>query len=267
MRLRSTTSVLAASLVGLIAIGWPLIVTPESALARSTSAPLFFALLLPLLLAAVLGQLSEGTLDAKGVAMLGVLSALGAVARPLGAGTAGVELVFFLLILGGRVFGPVFGFVLGSTTLFASALLTGGVGPWLPLQMMAASWVGAGAGLLPPARGKREIVVLSAYGVVSALFYGLAMNLSFWPFTVGLDTELSLDAGLSLAENLRRFLTFHLATSMGWDVGRALTNVVVITLLGPGILVALRRAARRARFAAPRDKEVPQEAAPTAFRA
>ena len=45
-------------------------------------------------------------------------------------------LVFFLLILAGRVFGPGFGFVLGVTSLFASALMTAGVGPWLPFQML-----------------------------------------------------------------------------------------------------------------------------------
>ena len=55
---------------------------------------------------------------------------MGAALRPLGAGTAGVELVFFLVILSGRVLGAGFGFVLGALTLFASALITSGVGPW-----------------------------------------------------------------------------------------------------------------------------------------
>ena len=54
--------------------------------------------------------------------------AVGAALRPLGAGSAGLETVFFLLILAGRVFGPGFGFVLGATTLAASALITAGVG-------------------------------------------------------------------------------------------------------------------------------------------
>ena len=75
-------------------------------------------------------------MDAKALAMLGVLTAVNAALRSLGAGLAGVELVFFLLVLAGRVFGPGFGFVLGCTSLFASALLTAGVGPWLPFQML-----------------------------------------------------------------------------------------------------------------------------------
>ena len=83
------------------------------------------------------------------------------------AGTGGVELVFFLLILAGRVFGPGFGFVLGVTSLFASALMTAGVGPWLPFQMLVSAWVGMGAGLLPRrVTGRAEIAMLAAYGVV-----------------------------------------------------------------------------------------------------
>ena len=106
-----------------------------------------FAALLPGLIAVVLSEITAGRMDTKAIAMLGVLSAIGAALRPMGAGTAGIETVFFLLVLGGRVYGPGFGFVLGSTTLFASAILTGGVGPWLPFQMLAASWVGPRRGV------------------------------------------------------------------------------------------------------------------------
>jgi len=90
---------------------------------------------------------------------IGVLSALGAAVRPLGAGTAGVETIFFLLIVSGRALGPGFGFSLGCTTLFASALITSGVGPWMPYQMFACAWIGLGAGLLPKATGRREIAL------------------------------------------------------------------------------------------------------------
>ena len=43
-------------------------------------------------------------------------------------------------------------------------------------------------------------------------------------------------------------LLFSLVTSMGWDVVRAVTNVVLIVLLGPAVLAVLRRTARRASF-------------------
>lgn len=61
--------------------------------------------------------------------------------------------MFFLMVLSGRVLGPGFGFVLGALSMFASALLTGGVGPWLPFQMLAMGWVSLGAGLLPARPG------------------------------------------------------------------------------------------------------------------
>ena len=175
------------SIAGLMMFCWPFIVTPPSGLAHGHDAPFVFAALLPCLIAVLLAEVTGGRIDTKAIAMLGVLSAIGAALRPMGAGTAGLETVFFLLVLGGRVYGPGFGFVLGSTTLFASALLTGGVGPWLPFQMLAAAWVGLGAGLLPPARGRREIVMLAAYGAASAFAYGMLLNLWFWPFTTGTD--------------------------------------------------------------------------------
>ena len=251
LRPRSTAVVALVSVLGVGAFGWPLLVDPGTGLAHGSDAPLVFAGLLVLLLAVVLAEVAEGGLDVKAVAMLGVLSAVGAALRPLGAGTAGLETVFFLLVLAGRVFGAGFGFVLGATTLAASALVTGGVGPWLPFQMLGAAWVGLGAGLLPAARGRAELALLAAYGALSGLAYGLAMNLSFWPFSVGPGTQLSFVAGAPVLENLHRFVLFSLATSLGWDLGRALTNVLLVLLAGRAVLGALRRAARRAAFSAP----------------
>jgi hypothetical protein len=116
--------------------------------------------LLPLLVGVVAATISESGLGPKAVAMLGVLAATGAALRPIGAGTAGIEPMFFLMVLSGRVLGPGFGFVLGAVTMFASALLTGGVGPWMPFQMLAMGWFTMGAGLLPGPdrlRGRGEL--------------------------------------------------------------------------------------------------------------
>ena len=44
-----------------------------------------------------------------------------------------------------------------------------GVGPWLPFQMIAAGWVGFGAGLLPQLRGRAEAPLIAAYGAVAAI--------------------------------------------------------------------------------------------------
>jgi energy-coupling factor transport system substrate-specific component len=246
---RRTVAALAiASAFGIVAFAWPFFVTSGSGVGASSIAPVIFGGLLLLVLAVVLAQLSEGGLDSKALALLGVLSALGAAVRPLGAGTAGVETIFFLLVISGRALGPGFGFSLGCTTLFASALITSGVGPWMPYQMFACAWIGLGAGLLPRATGRREIALLAAYGAAAAFFYGLVLNLSFWPFTLGARTSLSFVPGASIFTNLHRYLLFDVTTSLGWDTGRAVTNAVLIALAGGAVLGALRRAARRASF-------------------
>jgi energy-coupling factor transport system substrate-specific component len=249
-----------ASLGGLMMLVWPLLVrvTPES----RVDPPFLFLALLPVVIAVVLAELSEGGLDTRVLAMLGVLSAVIAILRGISAGTGGVELVFFMLVLAGRVFGPGFGFVLGVTSLFASALMTAGVGPWLPFQMLVSAWVGMGAGLLPRrVTGRAEIAMLAAYGVVSAYAYGLLMNLSGWPFALGIAVpghEGSLDfvAGAPLLENLQRFGVYTLLTSTGsFDTGRAITTAVAIAVLGPAVLTTLRRASRRALISTPSEVE------------
>ncbi len=243
----------AAFALGVVAFAWPLFASADSSLdaSHSSDAPWIFVVLIPLLIGVILAELADGSLDAKAVALLGVLAACGAILRLPSGGVAGFEPVFFLLIPAGRVFGRGFGFVLGAITLFVSALITGGVGPWLPFQMFGAAWIGFFAGCLPPLRGRLEIAMLAAYGAVSALAYGLVMNLWFWPFVTSGDTTVSYVAGDSLAENLRRFWGFHVTTSFGFDIPRAVFTALFIVIAGRPVLGALRRVARRAAFEAP----------------
>ncbi len=248
---RSAAILAVASVAGLLMLSWPLLLRVPAG--DRVDPPFLFLALLPVVIAVVLAELNEGGLDARVLAVLGVLTAAIAILRGINPGTAGVELTFFLMILAGRVFGPGFGFVLGCTGLFASALMTAGVGPWLPYQMLCAAWVGMGAGLLPRRlTGRREIAVLAAYGAASAYLYGLFMNLSGWPFLAGIavagyEGSLAYVPGAPVLENLHTFLVYTLLTSTGgWDSFRAITNAVAIVVLGPAVLTTLRRAARRA---------------------
>jgi energy-coupling factor transport system substrate-specific component len=252
VRLRSGLALAAVFAVGIAAFGWPFLVEPGAALDSSHSgdAPFVFVVLVPLIAAVVLAELTSGGMDAKAVAMLGMLAAVGGALRALGPGTAGLEPTFVVIVLGGRVFGRGFGFVLGAVTLFVGALVTGGVGPWLPFQMLAAGWVGFFAGTLPPVRGRAEVLVVAAYAAVVSLLFGLVMNLWFWPFA-SYGPEVSYVAGDSFAANGGRYLLFYVTTSLPWDLGRALLCLLVILLAGTSLLRALRRAARRAAFDAP----------------
>jgi len=251
-RRRGSALLGVASLLGLVAFFWPFLVRPEGSenLAHASDAPWVFVLLMPLLLAIVIAEIGDGAIDSKAVALLGVLAACGSALR-LPGGVAGFEPLFFLLIPSGRALGKGFGFVLGALTLFASALLTGGVGPWLPFQMMGAAWVGFFAGCLPRASGRREIALLAAYGCVAGLFYGFLLNLWFWPFGSSAGTQLEFVYGGPLGDNVRRYWGFYLATSLGWDIPRAFGNVVLVCVAGRPVLNALRRVSRRAAFGQP----------------
>lgn len=249
---RSLAALALTSAVGVAAFGWPFLAPPTAQLsAHAQDAPWLFAGLLVLLVAVVAATISESDLGPKAVAMLGVLAATGAALRPIGAGTAGIEPMFFLMVLSGRVLGPGFGFALGSVTMFASALLTGGVGPWLPFQMLSMGWFTMGAGLLPgPAwlRGRGELLLLAVYGFLAAFAYGTLMNLAGWPFLGAAASNISFDPHAPVPANLARFVAYCLATSLGWDLGRAVCTVSLTLVLGPAVLRALRRATRRAAF-------------------
>jgi len=246
-------SLALVSLVGVVAFAWPFVRTPAaSMMAHQSDAPWFLLAVIPLLLVVLLGDLTAGRLDAKAIAVMAILAAAGTALRMPTGGIAGLEMVFFLLVPAGRVFGRGFGFVLGALTLFASAVFTAGVGPWLPFQMLAAGWIGLGAACLPPARGRAEIALLSGYAVVAAYAYGMALDAWFWPFGTAAGTELGPQPGASLMTNIGRFAAFHAATSMGWDTMRAVTTVALLLALGPAVLAALRRAARKAHFSTAR---------------
>ncbi|WP_375487045.1 ECF transporter S component [uncultured Jatrophihabitans sp.] len=247
---RTVFTVAMASFLGFVAFLWPFVVEPGS-VGGATAPPLIFGALLILVLAVIFAEIADGGIDAKAIAMLGVLSAVNAALRPLGAGTAGIETVFFVLVLAGYVFGPGFGFTLGCTSLFVSALITGGVGPWMPYQMFGCAWVGLFAGLLPRLRGRLEVLMLAVYGAASGYFFGFMLNLSFWPFSTDPSSSIAYLPGASFSTQWHRYLVFDATTSLGWDTGRAVTNFVAILVVGPAALATFRRAARRAAFEAP----------------
>lgn len=244
-------ALLVASLVTLAAFGWPFVLdtggTGEGA-SHASDAPWLFVVVLPLLVAVVLAEVDAGGLDAKAVALLGMLAAVGGALRALSPGAAGLEPSFAVILLGGRVFGRGFGFVLGCLTLLVGALITGGVGPWLPFQMVAAGWVGFAGGCLPRrARGRPEVVLLGLLGLVTGLAYGALMNLWFWPFAQ-YGAGLSFETGAGAAANAASYARYYLATSLVWDLGRGVSSLLVLLLVGRPLLRALRRASRLAAF-------------------
>ncbi|EIC08469.1 hypothetical protein GCM10023065_24660 [Microbacterium laevaniformans] len=238
-----TVALVAANVVAAAAFVWPLAATALPAQAQAAIGPIALALA-PLAALATLAALDTTVRSAQTLALLAVLAAIGAAVRIASTGVGGVEALFVLLILAGRAYGARFGLLLGAASVGLSALLWGGVGPWLPFQMFACAWVAAGAGLLPRrVRGGAEIAMLVGYGVAAAYAFGLIMNMWFWPFAVGAGTSISYVPGAPLPQNLGNFLVYSFVTStVSWDTVRALTTTVGICLVGRAVLRCLRRA-------------------------
>jgi energy-coupling factor transport system substrate-specific component len=191
-------------------------------------------------------------LDARALALLAAIAAIDAGLRlALVTGIGGFSPIFFLILCAGYTFGPAFGFEAGAVALLASAVATGGVGPWLPYQLFAAGWVGAVAGLAAGGRngppGWRDLVVLALIGVATGFAFGALMDVWDWTFFAG-SPGLGWVPGAPLAETLAQFARFYLVTSVAYDSFRAVGNAVLVLVLGAPILAALARLRARLSF-------------------
>ncbi|NCW43176.1 MAG: hypothetical protein EBV94_03430, partial [Actinobacteria bacterium] len=63
--------------------------------------------------------------------------------------------------------------------------------------------------------------------------------------------QLSYIANGAISENFSRFITFHFATAMAWDIPRAVFTTILLALSGRAVLSALRRTKTRAAFMQP----------------
>jgi energy-coupling factor transport system substrate-specific component len=232
--------------------------------AHAGDAPLIAALVGLLALAAVGLEVRRGTMNGSTVALLGVLAASAGMLKLLDL-PGGGNGMFFLLVLGGAAFGPRFGFLLGLASFAVGAVITGGIGPWLPFQMLTLAWMGAGAGFVGRATRRLpplvEVVVVALYGWVWGFVFGAIMNLWFWPWFAG-DGELAWHPGLGVGETLHHYWSFYVATSLAWDAAAASTNALVVLLVGRPVLRTLRRFAHRLDPVVELAPSVPPGAAP-----
>ena len=114
------------------------------------------------------------------------------------------------------------------------ALLTGGVGPWLPFQMLAAGWVGFFAGL--PAAGHAAAARSAAGGVRRGgrrWPTASVMNLWFWPFRRRLRPRLSFVPGAPMADEPRALAARSTSRRRSaWDLAARRANVVLVVVAG-----------------------------------
>lgn len=231
-------SLVVVSCAGLLLFLWPfsghtLPETPAVAVACATVAAL------------VIIESVARRLDSRGITLLASIAAIDAGLRLLFVtGIEGFSPIFFLILCAGYVYGPTYGFLTGAVSLLVSAIVTGGVGPWLPYQLFAAGWVGAGAGLfarrISTTPGRRDVVTLAIIGVIAGYAYGVVMDLWDYPNFRGAP-GLGFEPGITIVETVRRFATFYLSTSAVYDTFRAVGNAVMVVAFAKPVLLTLGR--------------------------
>jgi energy-coupling factor transport system substrate-specific component len=248
-----------ATLLGVWAFLYPFFVPPSrvedgATGSHAADAPLIFLLVMGLCLTAIVADLETRSMNSKMVALMGVLVATNSLLRPL-QGPGGFSGFQILPMLCGYAFGGVFGFLMGALSVLVSAIFTGGVGPWMPFQMLAVGWVGLMSSMLPQEfisslwGGKAERWLLAAWGALMGLLFGAIMNLWSWPFLTASTSALPEGQvwrpGAGLPEALERYAAFYLATSLPWDIWMSMGNVLLMLFLGPPVLRLLRRFKQR----------------------
>lgn len=216
-----------------------------------SQSPLWTTVLVTLCFVALLYEVQGQVVSAKVIALLGMLVAINSVLRFIEVsipGPGGFTPIFFLIVLTGYVFGPRLGFLMGALTLLVSALITGGIGPWLPGQMFTAGWMGLLAGGAAPllrrlgvqGGSRLEITALIVAAGLAGLFYGVVINLWFWPYMTG-PADQYWQPGVTWLETVRRYGVYYLATSALWDTFAVAGNVLLMAMFGQPALAALRR--------------------------
>ena len=240
-------TLVVVSLAGLALFLWPFL----AAGAPSTGAAVSLALATVVAFAAV--ETLTRRLDSRRFALLAAIAALDAALRLLLVnGIGGFSPIFFLILVAGYVFGPSFGFLCGAISLLASALVTGGIGPWLPYQVFACGWVGAIAGVAGSYRhdayGWRDVVALGVVAVVTGYLFGALLDVWDWTTFYRGAPGYGYVAGASPGDQLQRFGRFYVATSAWWDSFRAAGDVIAVVVLGLPFMAALGRMRNRFTF-------------------
>ncbi len=219
----------------------------------------YLALPLGTILAVSMIELGARRLDARKLALLAALAAIDSGLRlALVQGIAGFTPIFFLVLCAGYVFGAGFGFLTGATSMLVSALVTGGVGPWLPSEVLGMALVGGAAGLLRGPRPTRRLglAALAGLGIVTGFGYGAFTDAWEWVYWRG-SPDLAYAPGMSAAVAAGHFVRYYLATSLAWDSFRAGGNALMVLALARPVVAALERFRARFTFTVVPASEVP----------
>lgn len=243
--------------LGVFAYIYPLLESPNQEFFssnRQNELPIMMAMILALCSIVLIYEIQQYRLNTKLIALLGIMIAINSTLRfidltlPI---LGGFSPVFFLILITGYVFGGRMGFLMGSLTMLVSAMITGGVGPWLPNQMLTAGWVGLSAALarrlvllIHQDNKPGELYILIFFGFLWGFLYGAITNLWFWPFLSGPSNQV-FTPGAGFITTIKNYGVFYVATSLIWDTTRAIGNVLLLVFFGKATIQVLRRFQKR----------------------
>lgn len=243
--------------LGVFAYIYPLLETPNQAILssnRQNELPIMMAMILALCSIVLIYEIQQYRLNTKLIALLGILIAINSTLRFIDLTLpvlGGFSPVFFLILITGYVFGGRMGFLMGSLTMLVSAMITGGVGPWLPNQMLTAGWVGLSAALakrlvllIHQENKPGQLFILIIFGFLWGFLYGAITNLWFWPFLSGPSNQV-FAPGAGFITTIKNYGIFYVATSLIWDATRAIGNVLLLIFFGKATIQVLRRFQKR----------------------
>lgn len=119
------------------------------------------------------------SISVKEISLIATLSALAGVSRVPFAAIPGVQPTTFLVMISGYVFGPGFGFLVGSIAALSSNFFLG-QGPWTPWQMLAWGLVGFSSGIIQRINKKPSRLFFSIFTFFWGFLFGYIMNIWHW---------------------------------------------------------------------------------------
>jgi energy-coupling factor transport system substrate-specific component len=235
------------SLAGVVLFTWPFFGT---ALSAGTPA---WALMLTCVASLLLVETGTRQLDSRALALLAAIAAIDSALRlAVIVGIGGFNPIYFLVLCAGYTFGTSFGFMAGALSILVSAIISGGIGPWVPYQVFALGWVGVAAGVAgqwrSPSPGFRDVLILAAVGGLMGYVFGALMDVTDWVPGFRGNPTLGWQPGMTPATALLHFWRFYALTSFAYDSFRAAGNVVMVLALGAPVLAALTRFRARLTF-------------------
>jgi len=245
--MRNALPVGIVSLVGLVLFAWPF---AGSGLQAGTPA---WALMLAAVAAVILVEAGTRQLDSRAIALLAAIAAIDTALRlAVIVGIGGFNPIFFLVLCAGYSFGPSFGFLAGAFSILVSAIVGGGVGPWVPYQVFGVGWIGLVAGLAGHWRSAtpnlKDVITLAAIGALMGYVFGALLDITVWVPAYRGNPTLGWNPGMSTTAALQNFGRFYLLTSFAYDSFRAAGNALMVLALGAPVMAALSRLRARLTF-------------------